>query len=243
MLHPTGMHAQGAASLPGRQNASCATLTGRFTLPALRVVMLGFLVLGVMGSGRAGEPVDPAYLKVVSERAEKIVQSLGIDDPTSAARVTDVIAQQYVDLGRIHDARDAAIAAVRAQTGEDPRGSEERVAAARNEADAAIYRLHAAYLARLSVELTPEQLEGVKDGMTYGVARGTYDVYLKMCPDLSGEQQKRIKAWLVEARELAMDQGSAREKHGVFGKYKGRINNYLSAAGYDLKEAEKNLFK
>ena len=100
---------------------------------------------------------------------------------------------------------------------------------------------HIAFLARLAVELNPEQVDGVKDGMTYGVLKVTYDVYMKMCPDLSEEQKKRIKAWLIEARELAMDQGSSKEKHGVFGKYKGKINNYLSAAGYDLKEAEKNL--
>jgi hypothetical protein len=42
--------------------------------------------------------------------------------------------------------------------------------------------------------------------------------------------------WLVEARELAMDEGSSDAKHAVFGKYKGRINNYLSAAGYDMKK-------
>ena len=42
--------------------------------------------------------------------------------------------------------------------------------------------------------------------------------------------------WLVEAREHAMDAESSEKKHGWFGKYKGRINNYLSAAGYDLKK-------
>jgi hypothetical protein len=42
--------------------------------------------------------------------------------------------------------------------------------------------------------------------------------------------------WLVEARELAMDEGSSEKKHAVFGKYKGRINNYLSAEGYDMKK-------
>jgi hypothetical protein len=86
-------------------------------------------------------------------------------------------------------------------------------------------------------------VDGVKDGMTYGVAKGTYDVYMKMCPDLTDDQRRRIKAWLLEARELAMDKGSAKAKHAVFGKYKGKINNYLSAAGYDLKEAEKNLYR
>ncbi|MNR53744.1 hypothetical protein D3C85_1738080 [compost metagenome] len=36
-----------------------------------------------------------------------------------------------------------------------------------------------------------------------------------------------------------MDGGSSKEKHAWFGKYKGRINNYLSKEGYDLtKERE-----
>jgi len=60
-----------------------------------------------------------------------------------------------------------------------------------------------------------------------------------LLPDLSDEQKREILANLVEAREQAMDGGSSEEKHGIFGKYKGRINNYLSEQGYDLKAAEK----
>jgi hypothetical protein len=36
-----------------------------------------------------------------------------------------------------------------------------------------------------------------------------------------------------------MDAGSSDEKHKWFGKYKGRINNYLSSRGYDLKKRSK----
>jgi hypothetical protein len=46
---------------------------------------------------------------------------------------------------------------------------------------------------------------------------------------------------LLEAREHAMDGGSSEEKHAIFGKYKGRINNYLSKQSFDLKTAEKEL--
>jgi hypothetical protein len=38
-----------------------------------------------------------------------------------------------------------------------------------------------------------------------------------------------------------MDAGTSKEKHAWFGKYKGKINNYLSAEGYNMKLAEKNL--
>lgn len=220
-------------------NSSRDHAVGRCRL--LLVLCVGSLVLlSPWTRGGAEESVDPAYLKVVTERAAKIVDGLGVDDADQRERVTELVAQQYVALSRIHDGRDAAIEAAR---NGDEGQREAAVALARSDADAKIYRLHAAFVAGLSVELTPDQVDGVKDGMTYGVAQGTYDVYMKMCPDLSSEQKRRIRAWLLEARELAMDQGSSKEKHGVFGKYKGKINNYLSAAGIDLKEAEKNLFK
>jgi hypothetical protein len=37
-----------------------------------------------------------------------------------------------------------------------------------------------------------------------------------------------------------MDKGSAKDKHAVFDKTRGRINNYLSKEGYDLKQASKD---
>ena len=43
----------------------------------------------------------------------------------------------------------------------------------------------------------------------------------------------------MEAREFAMDAENSNKKHAAFGKYKGRINNYLAKRGYNLtKERE-----
>jgi hypothetical protein len=53
---------------------------------------------------------------------------------------------------------------------------------------------------------------------------------------LTEEQKKQIYTYLVEAREHAIDAESSDKKHAMFGKYKGKINNYLSAAGYDMKK-------
>jgi hypothetical protein len=57
-----------------------------------------------------------------------------------------------------------------------------------------------------------------------------------MIPTLIDAQKVKIFEWLKEARELAMDGESSEKKHAVFGKFKGRINNYLSSEGYDLKK-------
>jgi hypothetical protein len=97
-------------------------------------------------------------------------------------------------------------------------------------------KLHKNYIDQLSRELTQDQVVKVKDGMTYNVLPITYKAYLDMIPSLKQNEKEQLMAWLVEAREYAMDAESSDKKHWWFGKYKGRINNYLSAAGYDLKK-------
>jgi Spy/CpxP family protein refolding chaperone len=203
-----------------------------------------FLCLSVNAAetNSVGE-ADAAYTRTINQRADKIVAELGIADTNKLTRVRDLIVQQYRDLSRIHYERDTKIKAAQASAGADPAAVNAAVQAARDEAKPKLDTLHGAFLDRLSAELSPEQVDQVKDGMTYGVLPLTYGVYLRMYPELTAEQKAQIKAWLTEARELAMDGGTSEEKHAVFGKYKGRINNYLAKAGYDAKKAEQNLKK
>jgi hypothetical protein len=115
------------------------------------------------------------------------------------------------------------------------------VAVARVQTSVKLLQLHRYFVSRLAVELSPEQVDKVKDGMSYGVVQVTNNRYLELLPDLTDEQKREILAQLLEAREYAMDGGSSEEKHKIFGQYKGRINNYLSKAGYNLKQAERDL--
>ena len=64
-------------------------------------------------------------------------------------------------------------------------------------------------------------------------------VLAAVIPTLKEEEKAQIMAWLVEAREFAMDAENSNKKHAAFGKYKGRINNYLSKRGYDLVKERK----
>jgi hypothetical protein len=180
---------------------------------------------------------DTAYLRVIKERAARIVAGLGISDTSAAIRTRDIIADQYRDLNTIYTQRDVRVKAAKDQPGADKQAIDSVKKSAGEEADKKIVQLHGQYLARLSRELTPGQVEGVKDGMTYNVLHITYGAYQEMLPDLTAEQKTRILADLTEAREHAMDAESSEKKHAWFGKYKGRINNYLSAAGIDMKKA------
>lgn len=211
----------------------------RFDLRALIPALLAVTLTMACAAETPPPPDEIAYTKTLNERADKIVANLGIDDSAKSARVRDIVTRQYRDLREIHEARDARIAAAKQESGKE--AADAGVKAATDEAMAKLEKLHREYLARLSAELTPEQVDKVKDGMTYGVLPLTYRVYLEMLPQLTDEQKAQIKAWLTEAREFAMDGSTSKEKHAWFGKYKGRINNYLAKAGIDMKKAEKDL--
>ena len=209
---------------------------------SLALAILTAMPASSQASKKAEDP-EAAYTRVINQRAQKIVDTLGITDKAKAKRVRDIIAGQYRSLRQIHDTRDAKIKAAKEKAGDDKdkQAVEAGVKTIRDKAKIQQDQLHQKYLKRLSVELTPEQIVKVKDGMTYGVLQVTYNQYLATMPDLTGEQKAQIMAFLVEARENAMDGGSSEEKQQGFRNYKGKINNYLAAAGYDLKKAEQDL--
>ena len=184
-----------------------------------------------------------AYIRTINDRTTKIVAALGIAEAAKSNRVHEIIVQQYRGLNDIHWVRDVEIGEAKAKFASDKVAANAAIEAARAKTKPKLEKLHAEFLTKLSAELTPEQVDEVKDGLTYGVAPLTYGVYLKMYPELTAEQKAQIKLWLNEARELAMDGSTSDEKHAVFGKYKGKINNYLSKAGYDAKKGEANLKK
>ena len=226
-----------------RQRPSLRTITGP-RVRCIAVVVLGLAAAGV-GLQRvvvAAPPADedPAYTRVINQRADKIVAQLDISDPAKATQVRDLIADQYRHLGAIHDGLDARIAEAKKSPAPNSAAADAWTKVAQDQASLELFGLHRQFVSRLAAELTPAQVDTVKDGMTYGVLQITYKAYQDMLPNLTDQQKTVILANLIEAREYAMDGGSSKQKHGWFGKYKGRINNYLSAAGYDLKQAEKD---
>lgn len=200
--------------------------------------MVAIILMLLLGSQVAGaaEPAtadsEAAYTKAIEGRATDVVDALKLDDPATAARVHGIIVARYRELRDWHDANDAKVKELGKAEDEGGKAELARIGASRKAG-------HDAFLSRLSADLTPEQVEVVKDRMTYNVVNVTYNAYVDQIPALGKAQKAKIRELLVEAREIAMDEGSSKEKHAVFGKYKGKINNYLSKEGYDLKKTEK----
>jgi hypothetical protein len=165
---------------------------------------------------------EAAYTQAINKRADDIVALLNISDPADSSAIHQILVNQYRALRDWHDANDARL-----------KSADKSDAAAIRESLRAI---HDQFLAALGSKLSAQQIETVKDKMTYGKVKVTYDAYVEIVPTLSSQQKQKILQWLTEAREEAMDAGSAEEKSAVFNRYKGKINNFLSSEGIDMKQ-------
>lgn len=183
---------------------------------------------------------DTAYVAKIIDRSAKNISALNLEGELYS-NVLNIVANRYFELNDIYAERDTTKAiASRTLTGTEKNKAIDNAKAV---CDSKLYRSHFALEAKLSLYLNAEQIEAVKDGITMGVVPVTYKANVDMIPSLKEEEKAQILAWLKEARELALDAESSKKKHDVFGKYKGRINNYLSKLGYDLKAEREAWYK
>lgn len=215
----------------------------------MKLLFRSLLLAGLLAAGSAAQAQAPttapaeskeaAYTRTITERADKIVAKITDLKPAKAPKVRDIIVGQYRDLNEIHEARKTQLAALKAQSPDEAtkKAETEKIEAGTT---ARLEALHPQFLRKLGRQLSPAQIDQVKDGLTYGVLPITVRAYNDMLPSLTEVQKTQILTWLTEAREKAMDAGSSEQKHAWFGKYKGKINNYLSAAGIDMKQAGKD---
>jgi hypothetical protein len=179
-------------------------------------------------AGPTAEQAEAKYTAVIEGRTADILKVLAFSDTNKIANVHDAIIAQYRALNAWHNDNDPKLKTERA----------DKDAIARIKASLAT--LHDDYLAKLAENLTPEQIEQVKDKMTYGKVQFTFAGYCSQYSSLSGTNKQEILRMLKEAREEAMDSGSAKEKTAIFQRYKGKINNYLSKQGlHPDNQAEK----
>jgi hypothetical protein len=189
--------------------------------------------------GSAQTATDSKYLQTITQRSNKIIVTLGIADSSKFYKVQDIVVKQYMTLNSFHEGYNAKLKEIKKDSTIDKNIASEKAVKVEEERNKGLTGLHKEYISQLSSQLNEEQITKVKDGMTYGVLPITYKGYQEMLPDLTQEQKTKIYDYLVEAREHAMDAESSEKKHAWFGKYKGKINNYLSAAGVDMKKAGK----
>ena len=165
---------------------------------------------------------DSAYVENIKGRAQKIVDGLQLTDSEQARAVRNIIANRYFLLNDIHAKYDKS---------------------QQDALQAELYRHHFELASALALYLNDEQIDAVKDGMTFGRLKRDYQATQDMISSLSDFEKRQVLIWLKEAREYAMDAADSKGKHFWLDKYRGRTNNWLSSRGYDLKKERDNWMK
>jgi Protein of unknown function (DUF3826) len=175
--------------------------------------------------------VEAFYTSLIEKRTDEILKPLGLADAAKSNKLHDIIINQY----RIMRARDVLIDAQLEAVGKEANYSNRAT-----QLEAESKPLHDYFFQQLSKLLTPEQVEMIKDKMTYNKVKVTYDAYNNIVPGLTDADKAKIMELLTTAREKAIDGGSASEKSSIFQVYKDQINDYLNAHGHDVAKAYKD---
>lgn len=179
-------------------------------------------------------PVD--VVTEAQQKTAKVMDKLSLANDSIRENIQIVIANRYLELREIHlnyDERNKKIEA----RGLSKEAEAEELERSYYQYNSDLYRSRFGYVAWLSFYLDDEQIETVKDAMTYNLFHVRYDDFLDLLPNLTDSDKNRVYHWLVEAREFSMDFETPRKMRQMFTKYRGRINNYLSSRGYDLRKA------
>ncbi len=171
---------------------------------------------------------DPKYRETIARRATAAVAAANVADAEKKAAAVKIVEAHYVGLNDIHFDRDEAVKAA---------GDKAAIAKVREKAAADVAVVHKQFTKDLAALLTAEQCDAIKDKMTYDVRLNTFRVYCEMLPTLTEAQKTTIREILLAGREEALVAGDANEKHEKFRLAKGKITNFLSAQGYDMKKA------
>jgi hypothetical protein len=181
-------------------------------------------------------PASPAemealYTSSIEGRATDILKLVTVTNSVSSNAVHDLIIAQY----RVMRSRDELINAKL-----EAMDKEISYANRAPELEAESKLLHAHFFAQLGKFLSPQDIEKIKDKMTYNKVKITFDAYTNIIPALTESDKTKIAELLTAAREKAIDGGSASEKSDIFQDYKNQINDYLNAHGHDVAKAYKD---
>jgi Protein of unknown function (DUF3826) len=146
----------------------------------------------------------------LNKRVAGIVDSLNLDDAAKQERIRNVIA---TDLRAVRNAHNAGLLL-------DP-------------------AIHKEFISGLQADLTPDQVEVVKNDLTINKLPITLKVYHQILPNLKPADDAKIIDELKQAREQSLDVKNADEMTPIFKKYKTEIEHYLDQQGYDWNSSYK----
>ena len=158
----------------------------------------------------AAPPATEASNAALEKRVTGLVESLRLEDAAKRQRIHGVLSE---NLRMVRDSHNAGMKPVKA--------------------------VREKLIIGLEADLTPEQVDDIKDKLTEGKLPFTYKAYHAIVPNLTPEQDRKILGLLKQAREECLDVKNSHGMAVVFEKYKTQCENYLKSEGYDWRRLYK----
>ena len=199
------------------------------------IVFLSFASAALAQDASATQSADAAFETSIERRAGETVAEMKLDDAAKAARVKELFKQQFRDIETFdvaHGAERTDLAAELKKTPDDA-----ALAAKLDALVAPLLKTQAAFFDKVGAELTPDQVEQIKNRLVGGRYQHNIDGYKVEFPDLPADAWQHVVGMWQQAREEAMPLGNAKVKDAVFSKWKGRVNIWLSKQGFVGKSA------
>ncbi len=178
--------------------------------------------------------IDEPTRKKIEQKATRIVESLKLDDADKAAKVKAIAGEWLGMMLTWHKEHDAELGRLwgewnkaRAVVPKDEFPAEV-IAHRIDDVYASLKPAYEDYVKRLSAELTPEQVDAIKENWSRspGMTR-TYSAYLEIVPDLTEKDKEVIKGRMLMAREAAMLTDSDKEIVAIYKRHKVKVEQYV----------------
>jgi hypothetical protein len=182
----------------------------------------------------AADAVDAAMQKRIDQKVTRLVDTAKITDADKVAKVKAIGTEWFTTLFTWHKENDPKLNTLwadwnkaRAVVPKDEFPGE-LIAVKIEEAYASLKPAYDDYIRKLSAELTPEQVDAVKEAWSRSPGRmRTYNSYLEIAPDLNDKDKEVIMARMNLAREAAMLTDADREIINIFKRHKVKVEAYI----------------
>src|SRR5689334_7649445 len=155
------------------------------------VVLNLLLFIASKGLAQSTDTQKQDYMKVLTDRSAKIINTLGLTDSVKYKDLVSIVANQYFSVNEIQDQYKAKVKDIKA-THTNKEEADNLLNVASVDKSNKLLDLHKKYITLLSAKLPGDQVDKVKDGMTYNVLHVTYDAYEDEILTLTKEQKEKI---------------------------------------------------
>lgn len=222
----------------------------RLSVRSVSRLVLALAFAGVLASRVFAAPAPvvaptaaPLDQHTLDKRADGVLKALRLEGAKADA-VRGILESHFQAVQTWHAEHGAELSALWSEWAAartPPHQDEAKAAGIANQiyaAYAAFAPQHDAFIAALGRELTPKQIEKLKNVLTKkpGMQR-TYKAYLQMIPTFTAEQKATIHHKLEQAREVSLDSASSKETVALFKLRKVEIEAYIDSQGLDYKKA------